>query len=528
MDRDRERDRERERRDDRYSNTYRPRSPAPARVDSYRAGRSPPRRGPLAADTYVPGSRASRPRSRSPSFRRRSRSPRRDEDRWRSGGRPRSPPRRGFSPRRDDFRSERARSPPPRREGYDSYTRSPRPRERSPPLREREASPTRSIRMRSPPRAGRYDEPRSRAHSPFRRHSPARDTRDFRRRSLSPRRERADPYTADTWRRQQSPSPVRQAYVSNDASGRESAATSRRSSPPPVHPTRIAIVPESRDSAAPRSPYRERDDRDRDFDNRDYVRERERSPPRYRDGPPTGPRGDRDFAPPTGPSASYRNGDGNFARAPPTGPSGRSYPSPAISPPAGPASSMPQPPAYPRGNNPVLAAPTRPRGGGRGGFGYGHDAPRDFSGPPPRRGSAHWGPRGGAGGFFNGPPSGPRGSAGGPPGAFAPPFRGSSNSTSTTYPRTQRFRDHLADLPKEVVGGQLLPDIGDMSRIHKLEEDMRKMREAIEAKEAAKRQNLKEWDTTQREADNAAMRSEIADQHLRSLNGESEVGGTAF
>lgn len=163
-------------RDDRYSNTYRPRSPRPRsrspRMDSYRAGRSPPRRssppprrgspprrGLASADTYTPGggSRPSRPRSRSPAFRRRSRSPRRD-DNWRA--RPRSPPRRNFSPRRVDYRSDRPRSP--RREAYDSYTRSPRPRDRSPPPRTRDVSPARSRGVRSPVRSNRYDEPRSR------------------------------------------------------------------------------------------------------------------------------------------------------------------------------------------------------------------------------------------------------------------------------------------------------------------------------------------------------------------------------
>lgn len=167
----------RDTRDDRFSNTYRPRSPRPRsrspRMDSYRAGRSPPRRssppprrrspprglGLASADTYTPGggSRPPRPRSRSPAFRRRSRSPRRD-DNWRA--RPRSPPRRNFSPRRADYRNDRPRSP--RREGYDSYTRSPRPRDRSPPPRAREASPARSRGVRSPVRANRYEEPRSR------------------------------------------------------------------------------------------------------------------------------------------------------------------------------------------------------------------------------------------------------------------------------------------------------------------------------------------------------------------------------
>lgn len=349
--------------------------------------------------------------------------------------------------------------------------------------------------------------------SPPRRYSPP---RDFRRRSPSPRRERAEPFTADTWRRR-SPSPAKHTYPSNDASGRESTATSRRSSPPPIHPSRAQLVderPGGDATLAPRSPFRERD-----FDRgRDFNRERERSPPRRRESPPTGPRGDRNFAPPTGPASSYRNGESDFPRAPPTGPSSRSYPSPAISPPAGPSGSAAPPPSHPRGNNPVLAAPTRPRGGGRGGFAY--DSPRDFSGPP-RRGSWGAGPRGG--GFYGGgAPSGPRGGASGP-GSFAPPFRGSSNSSSTTYPRTQRFRDHLADLPKEVPGGLKAPDVYDRSKLLKLEEDTRRLREAIERKEDEKRQKLKEWDGLERDAATAQIRVELAESSLRELNGEGDV-----
>lgn len=268
--------------------------------------------------------------------------------------------------------------------------------------------------------------------------------------------------------------------------------------------------------SAPRSPYRERE--------RSYERERERSPPRRRDSPPTGPR-DRDYAAagvPTGPS--NRNGESSFARAPPTGPAARNFSSPAISPPAGPSSSStPGPgPAF-RPSNPVLAAPTRPRGGG--GRGYGGDYPRDFSGPPPpRRASGHWG--GGRGGtsYYGGPPSGPRG---GPP-SYAPPFRGSSNSTSTTYPRTQRFRDHLSDLPKEVPGGQKAPELYDKSKIIKLEDEARKLRDAIAAKEANKRQRLREWDVLEREGSNVSLRADLAEQQLRSLNGEGEAGGAAF
>jgi hypothetical protein len=353
--------------------------------------------------------------------------------------------------------------------------------------------------------------------SPPRRYSPARDTRDYRRRSPSPRRDRAEPYIADTWRSRRSPSPAKPTFASNEASGRESAATSRRSSPPPIHPSRAALVEDKsvREAVpAPRSPFRERDnDRGRDFN-----RERERSPPRRRDSPPTGPRGDREFAPPTGPASSYRNGESNFTRAPPTGPSSRSYPSPAISPPAGPNGSTPQPPTFPRGNNPALAAPTRPRGGGRGGFTY--DSSRDFSGPTARRGSWSGGPRGG--GHFGGPPSGPRGSGSGSA-PFAPSFRGSSNSTATTYPRTMRFRDHLSDLPKEIPGGQKAPEVYDKSRLLKLEEESRRLREMIDKKEDEKRQKLREWDGLERDAGTAQIRVELAETSLRELDGEGDV-----
>lgn len=312
----------------------------------------------------------------------------------------------------------------------------------------------------------------------------------------------------------------------------DSAGTSRRSSPPPVHPSRAPQVaddlPMREAGSAPRSPFRERDERDRERDydrGRDYARdrerERERSPPRHGETPPTGPRSEREFAPPSGPSSSYRNGDNGFTRVPPSGPANRGYPSPAISPPAGPASATPQPASYPRGGGYSSTGPRgRGRGYDRGGYG-GYSAPREFSGPAPRRGS-DWGGRGG--GYYSAAPPGPRGSISGPT-PFAPPFRGSSNSTSTTYPRTQRFRDHLADLPKEIPGGQRAPDLVDKSKILKLEEEARKLRELIDMKESAKRQSVKEWDTLERDANTAALRSDLAEQHLRSLNGEGEGGG---
>jgi len=88
-----------------------------------------------------------------------------------------------------------------------------------------------------------------------------------------------------------------------------------------------------------------------------------------------------------------------------------------------------------------------------------------------------------------------------------------------------RFRDHLTDLPKEIPGGQKAPELYDKSKILKLEEDARKLREAIEKKEDAKRQKLREWDSLEREAETAQLRVDLAEASLRNLNGEGDVSG---
>jgi hypothetical protein len=109
------------------------------------------------------------------------------------------------------------------------------------------------------------------------------------------------------------------------------------------------------------------------------------------------------------------------------------------------------------------------------------------------------------------------------PHPFAPPFRGSSNSTATTYPRTMRFRDHLSDLPKEVPGGQKAPEVYDKSKLLKLEEDARRLRELIDKKEDEKRQKLREWDGLERDANNAQLRVELAETSLRELDGDTDI-----
>jgi hypothetical protein len=137
---------------------------------------------------------------------------------------------------------------------------------------------------------------------------------------------------------------------------------------------------------------------------------------------------------------------------------------------------------------------------------------RDFSGPSPRGG-------------YNAGPS-PRG------GHFAPGFRGSGNSSSGTYPRTQRFNttsSHLADLPSIVPGGQRLPPhdpVAD-SRIKRLEEEAERLRLQIADKEKTKRATLREWNRMGQEAESARLRAEFAEDNLARINGE-DMSGPAF
>ena len=201
------------------------------------------------------------------------------------------------------------------------------------------------------------------------------------------------------------------------------------------------------------------------------------------------------------------------------------------------------------GSTSILSAPSHPRGGRGGHRGdYGsRDYPREFQpGPPPlRRGS--YGPSRGRGGpapsFEGGFPSGPRGSYGGHhPFGGPPSFRG-NNSSSTTYPRTQRFNtkadstasrpssiseQYLSDLPAIVPGGQKLLDVVDTSKINRLDDEVKKLKDEIAKKEVKARHASREWDRSQRESDMAGLRADFAEQHLRALNGEDESGGTGF
>ncbi|RMZ82790.1 hypothetical protein DV738_g1626, partial [Chaetothyriales sp. CBS 135597] len=282
---------------------------------------------------------------------------------------------------------------------------------------------------------------------------------------LGPPRRRNGP-ADDCWRRP-SPSP------------RNSNGPSRRSSP------RAAL---DRVSSAPRSPaYSSRHDNDVGLAH-DY---RDHAPP-----PPSA------AAPPSGPSRNSTY-DRVYERGPPSGPS--------------------HPPT-----------PTGP-------------ALSTHGGPPPSR------PRGGGGGAYNAPPAA-RGRSSlvyrAPP-AF--PFRGSSNSTSRTYPMTQRFNNpSTSHTNSSTAGGgasagattattttTITPSASNTAsattttntattpsnheqKLKHLEAEAERMRAELREKQARVRDSLAEWDVRQRESAREALRSELAENNLRSLEADGD------
>ncbi|KAI9661359.1 MAG: hypothetical protein M1831_003092 [Alyxoria varia] len=271
---------------------------------------------------------------------------------------------------------------------------------------------------------------------------------------------------------------------------------------------------------------------------------------------------------PVAPASEYRE------RAPPTGPANNGRYAGPPSETASPSSSTMPMSAHNRPGSASMNPPSHPRGSGgfrgRGGPSpYSRDqAPaRDYPGPPFRRGSSFDGPRGGLSSRgAHGPPRGgdpypPRdpyspidsnrfdGPSRGPPPSRPPPrrggdsygagsgppsFRGSSNSTSMTYPRTQRFNQAtpasraLADLPTPKDGGEKLPPLWESSKAEKLEEDAAKLRKMIDDREMKKRETIREWDKLERETSTASLRSDLAEQQLRALNGDHEGMSEAF
>ena len=384
-------------------------------------------------------------------------------------------------------------------------------------------------------------------------------TERYERRNFSPPRNPRPRYLNENNYRyaERSASPVRR---SEQASRVASPISSRRSSPH-VHPERIAST-----GSGPHSPTfrgtrvhptaRDSGRRDKSPPRRGYSpvpisppREalpfRGQSPaPRERDdyrngNNPVNWSGSQTAKPQ--PSA-FRNGD---SRGPPSGPGGyrdsHVRESPSGPPPSAPISMS----AHNRpASASVLSAPTRPRGGPS-------FAGRDSRDQPFSGSQSHRGGRPPPQSVYHAPPrqqheSRPPPSDHIPHGPRAhhghsvpfessyrapPPFR-SNNSSSTTYPRTQRFNtNHLASVPAIIPGGEALPttiDPAARKRLAELEEQKKKLQDQIDEKQREKRRSLREWDSKERESRRDGLRSELAEEALEAMNGEGAGTGTAF
>ncbi|KAI9837620.1 MAG: hypothetical protein M1837_002954 [Sclerophora amabilis] len=405
----------------------------------------------------------------------------------------------------------------------------------------------------------------------------------FRERSRSPRRDDRYAMPSIDSRRPRSPSPprnVRADYRSDHSSGN----TSRRSSPP-IHPSRMirqhpaAVDPRppsgwaSADVRAPPrsaarsplpSPYHarsplpvERSPLDRDISPppppRRAYSPRPRSPPHGPAGYRSPPRV-RDFSPPYREDEYFqeedrpyitRNGYATTGTRRNQNGQAQDFASPTgMTPPVGPASTPMSMSAHNRpGNVSVLAAPRQPRGGP----GAPPRRESSYSGPPgggPRRGpsSSNYPPPVHSRGPPRGPPyssrptspgpGGPGGVPTGPRTAHAPPpYRPSHNTTSKTYPLTQRFSRQLSDLPSIVPGGKLAPSGMDKSigeRLAKLQQEQEKLQKELAEKEEKKRKGLRTWDRLERESARDGLKSELAEQQVRMMAGEGGLGGAAF
>ena len=109
-----------------------------------------------------------------------------------------------------------------------------------------------------------------------------------------------------------------------------------------------------------------------------------------------------------------------------------------------------------------------------------------------------------------------------------------NNSTSTTYPRTQRFNQHLANLPSVIPGGKLLPqdrnsaDFAIQERLAKLEQEQKKIEKELEEKMEKKRKGVRQWEKHERESAREGLKGELAEKQVRMMAGEGGLGGAAF
>ena len=112
-----------------------------------------------------------------------------------------------------------------------------------------------------------------------------------------------------------------------------------------------------------------------------------------------------------------------------------------------------------------------------------------------------------------------------------PPPHHSHNSTSRTYPLTQRFSRHLSDLPSIVPGGKAPASVHTQTvseKLAKLEQDQKRLEAELAEKLEKKRAGLRTWDRLERESAREGLKSELAEQQVRAMSGEGGMGGAAF
>ena len=451
--------------------------------------------------------------------------------------RPRSPQPKAISRRRDEL----AKSPPPRSR---RYSRSP-VRARSPLAHRRDSSPYKHRNLRSP-----HPLQQGRTLSPVRNR--------FERRPFSPPRDGRSKYPEEiNYRpreRFRSPPIRRSEHISRVPS----TVSSRRSSPL-IHPDRLNHTSSHPHSptyhaAKPESCPRDAGYHEISLPPRKAIPSLPHSPlpasePYRQRSPPVRERGDftrasnpqsySDTPLLSGSTSAYRNIESRPAPNDPISGLSSAYTREASLAPT-PSASISMSAHNRPGSNSLLSAPTQPRRS------FSRREPREtlYAGPGTSRSARaplaapynsssrqQHEPRPAPPEYV---PNGPRSSYSGPSASHdaprhVPPFR-SNNSSSTTYPRTQRFTtNHLASLPTILPEGKSLPTLDPVAakKISQLEEDADRLRKQIEEKQKEKRAGLREWETRERESRREGLRSELTEAQLEGLSGEI-IGGTAF
>lgn len=80
-------------------------------------------------------------------------------------------------------------------------------------------------------------------------------------------------------------------------------------------------------------------------------------------------------------------------------------------------------------------------------------------------------------------------------------------------------------------GGKVAPsgmDPAAEKRLQQLEDDKKRLLEAIEEKQKAKRAGLRDWDRAERESARDGLKSELAEEALERMQGDGVGSANAF